>query len=714
MDKSKITSWMNRVIERTVYSKPLKKELILILEDLFKIYSPTGQEAPVVEYCKPILKRAGFTLYTDAVTNLYAQRGSATGEKLVCINAHTDTVQDESDSDVANYVQYRWLEDMFTGQGKMLGGDDKCGIAVALTLAMGTTLPMKIILTSGEERGGKGAEALTQDDFNNVLCCFTIDRKSGHDLISEYCGRTCAPKEFVKAFMTIAERDAGVKFVDVMGSYADTYVISKYTPCVNLSAGYYNAHTDKDFVDVNELYNVMISVKAAIEHAGDLRAAIESAPQNWRHDKFANNPYYVRGKYQYSGGAGWGEGGMWAEYYDIPVGVSAGTTGLIDLSATKPKHVQTSPKTIRRKCQVTYGKQYGEDDVTRNKNGKISVQTGIDSHLKEIMTTDEGILLAQYNDFKISDGEWEDMLMDGRIQPFVYRIGIDGRARYRRSTGLLPESKEIGDDETDNTFIDLVTEAATAIDDIGNRSGYLPGTSERDFFIEFVTGGVTVAELTSMLSKGEIDQWFYDNAIESRNDYEDELRLKHMQQIYEEEQYEKEQYKLNKNRLPFGFDFVEPDQLTESEKLHIVQYALGRITDMEWDHRFDSGQIGETEYTQAIHERNVYISEGRLTRDYGIFPRFPGKENAGKHPNRGIGHLSDDEKHLIISVADGTITINMWKEMLKHKEITKSVYRAGINERNYFTNYHKLSGRFAPTSDEEEDDEVERDDGGNF
>ena len=46
------------------------------------------------------------------------------------LNAHTDTVQRDSDKDVADFVEYVWMNDAYTGNGKMLGGDDKCGIAV--------------------------------------------------------------------------------------------------------------------------------------------------------------------------------------------------------------------------------------------------------------------------------------------------------------------------------------------------------------------------------------------------------------------------------------------------------------------------------------------------------------------------------------------------------------------------------------------------------
>ena len=315
--QSKIALVMQRVVETTILTKPLKKELIYILGELFRIYSPSKHEQPVVEYCVRLLRGAGFKVFVDNINNLYATRGNVEGDPLVMLNAHTDTVQRDSDKDVADFVEYVWMNDAYTGNGKMLGGDDKCGIAVALTLAVHTDLPMKIIFTVEEEIGGHGARAITKADVSGVSFFFTIDRMHGTDLISTYCGRPCAPTEFVTEFIRIAKYATDVTFKDTGGSFADTYTISAMVPGVNLSAGYYNAHTDKDFVLVDELYNVMMSVKAAIEHRRELTEAIKRAPADWQKPKY---DYSYGGGYGYGygwgGGAGFVHGGGRKTHYD--------------------------------------------------------------------------------------------------------------------------------------------------------------------------------------------------------------------------------------------------------------------------------------------------------------------------------------------------------------------------------------------------------------
>jgi hypothetical protein len=728
--KDRVSTWMQSVLQRTVYSKPLKQELILILEDLFKMYSPTGSEDEVVEYCISTLKKAGFLVHTDAVKNVYAARG-VDGHKLVCINAHTDTVQGKEDADIAKYVQYRWLDDVFTGNGKMLGGDDKCGIAVALTLAVHTNLPMKIIFTASEEIGGKGAEALTSGDFNNILCCFTIDRRGGNDLISEYCGRTCAPKEFVDAFNVISQRSANLKFVDVGGSYADTYVISQYTPCVNLSAGYYNAHTSTDFVDVNELYTVMIAVKAAIENASELELAIASAPMDWRHDKFAGNPNYHRGKYiyptTYTFGGGFGTD--WEYEY-------LGTPSVQGVK--KPKHHQKIPKITGQKCRVKY-KNLGRDDFVSGKSGSPTVQTDIEGHLtSSIMSYDEGRLLAQYNDFKISDGDWDDMLMDGRIQPFVHRIGINGRAKYRhaitgeltveekharmrealstlkqshRETSLFEgyeqgegeevpsfdaEGREIIRDARDD-YIDR--DAIEDIEDLGVKSGYMVGTVEHSIFVDFITGAISVSDLTSYLEQGLISEWFYDNAKESRIEYEADLRMQHMREVYEEEKQEESEYTANK-RISAGFiNGVDTQYVINTtpskEKLMVVKYAMGNTTPENWRYLFDEGVIDNFTYTLGLQVRAYFKEYGKMLNNYGegLIPDTKPAQSCKRCDDK-IETLSIKDKRAIVDLALGLTTLNMWTDLYTNRVISKSVYRAGINERNYYDSHGTLSGRF--------------------
>lgn len=135
-----------------------------------------------------------------------------------------------------------------------IGGDDKCGVAVALAVASLTKTPLKISFSSGEECG-KGSRCSDPAFFEGVDFCFTPDRKNDNDLITSYSGQPMQSPEFTKWLAKIGKKFK--KKVNVMNgtSYADCLAISKFVPeCVNLSSGYYNPHQKKEYILLDELF----------------------------------------------------------------------------------------------------------------------------------------------------------------------------------------------------------------------------------------------------------------------------------------------------------------------------------------------------------------------------------------------------------------------------------------------------------------------------
>jgi len=259
---------------------------------LFIMYSPSGQERGVAEYCSGELSKCGFVSTLDSVGNVIASRGNPAGGKFLCLNAHMDTVQKPSDIGIRSPGSIAYdveMDAIHTGDRFCMGGDDKAGVGIILAIAKTTDLPMKVLFTVGEEHGAVGINALNKGFFGDVFACITLDRRGGCDIIQSYCGRVCAPDEFVNLVKDIGLTNTGVEFTVESGSFADTYVISHSVPCINMSAGYYNPHSNKEFVMVNEAYNVMITCIECIKRADELESAILSAPADWQkeaHDCF--------------------------------------------------------------------------------------------------------------------------------------------------------------------------------------------------------------------------------------------------------------------------------------------------------------------------------------------------------------------------------------------------------------------------------------------
>lgn len=60
-------------------------------------------------------------------------------------------------------------------------------------------------------------------------------------------------------------KDNGFKFTPATGSCSDADKFSRILECVNLSCGYYEAHTSKEYTNLNELWNTYLFCKKMLE-----------------------------------------------------------------------------------------------------------------------------------------------------------------------------------------------------------------------------------------------------------------------------------------------------------------------------------------------------------------------------------------------------------------------------------------------------------------
>lgn len=98
------------------------------------------------------LARQGFRVEADRLGNVTAKRGRG---PFVALVAHLDDW---------GAPERRWFRILPGGQvvsasGGPLGGNDKCGAAIALALACRDGEPMAILLTVREEVGGEGCRS---------------------------------------------------------------------------------------------------------------------------------------------------------------------------------------------------------------------------------------------------------------------------------------------------------------------------------------------------------------------------------------------------------------------------------------------------------------------------------------------------------------------------------------------------------------------------
>ena len=147
------------------------------------------------------------------------------------------------------------------GKNRVLGGDDKCGIFIALEIArILKDKPLKILFTVQEENGCVGISHFIKTNlkwFKDVIFSITIDRRENDNLLPSQLGTRSCVDSFTDKLITSA-RSVGIEPKIMDGNVADVIYIRDVVPnSVNMSAGYFDAHTSKEYVDINGVQGII-------------------------------------------------------------------------------------------------------------------------------------------------------------------------------------------------------------------------------------------------------------------------------------------------------------------------------------------------------------------------------------------------------------------------------------------------------------------------
>lgn len=181
----------------------------------------------------------------DASSYIYVK-----GSEPFMVVAHLDTVHKTLCTEI-NYKFYkkdsRTITSLSSPQG--IGGDDRCGVILILSLLNSTNLRPSILFTCGEEIGGYGARAFTKQ-VKELSLNFIVefDRKGNTDVV-RYSDDSLELTKALESF--------GFKLS--WGSFSDISILAPHygISAVNLSSGYYNAHTTNEYVIVEEMEDIL-------------------------------------------------------------------------------------------------------------------------------------------------------------------------------------------------------------------------------------------------------------------------------------------------------------------------------------------------------------------------------------------------------------------------------------------------------------------------
>lgn len=247
---------------------------IPLLKKLYSIYSPSGKEQSMIRFlCSYIKTLPGYiSVSQDRHGNLYVIKGKS--ETYPCLVSHIDQVAHSNHSKDFKAIETKEIIFGYSPGRKRfenLGADDKNGVFICLECLKKQDV-LKVVFFREEETGCIGSTHAHMSFFSDVRFVVQPDRKGNSDLItniyySELCSELCS-EQFIEA---IDPERWGYK--ESSGSMTDVLVLKQNglgTSCINLSCGYYNAHSDEEITVKKDLLKCLRFVEHIIEDCTEI------------------------------------------------------------------------------------------------------------------------------------------------------------------------------------------------------------------------------------------------------------------------------------------------------------------------------------------------------------------------------------------------------------------------------------------------------------
>jgi hypothetical protein len=182
------------------------------------------------------------------------------------IVAHTDSVMQSGGKDSEPFI---FANGVYSSKNRKrpIGGDDKVGVAIALTIAE-IRPDVSIILPADEEVGCIGSSELVLPDFELLVQC---DRRGISDVVTNICGPMCSSQfeDWLEQIMSWRRVTSGMM--------TDVQYLSRFSGnSVNLSCGYYNPHSVDEIIVLSQAIQTLNDALMLID---DTPAGIAGKPE---------------------------------------------------------------------------------------------------------------------------------------------------------------------------------------------------------------------------------------------------------------------------------------------------------------------------------------------------------------------------------------------------------------------------------------------------
>ena len=176
----------------------------------------------------------------------------AQGKFPVLLMAHLDTVHKK----LPNIIEYDEAQDVISSPNG-IGGDDRCGVYMIFKILK--KYNCSVLFCEDEEVGCVGADKFVQTvlarqlSFNYII---EFDRANANDAVFYQCANYDFEKFITKEF-----------YKKQYGSFTDICEVAPVVGCaaVNLSCGYYKAHTTSEYVVLSEMERSIVEACKILE-----------------------------------------------------------------------------------------------------------------------------------------------------------------------------------------------------------------------------------------------------------------------------------------------------------------------------------------------------------------------------------------------------------------------------------------------------------------
>jgi len=233
------------------------------LKEILSIPSFTKYEGDVREYLISFAKDNDIEHHVDPKGNLYMVKGElGEGEFYPCIASHMDTVHEDQQflvgtgkrlvitediHETDGNKETHWMATTSSGLATGIGGDDKCGIAIALELLLRSD-KMKVAFFVEEENGCWGSLDCDVDFLSDTGYVIQFDAPTDN-WVSEFSMNLIPySDEFMNDIKPIFNKYGQTNFSD--DPFTDVWRLTQAldVSCINVFAGYNNMHTKMEYV----------------------------------------------------------------------------------------------------------------------------------------------------------------------------------------------------------------------------------------------------------------------------------------------------------------------------------------------------------------------------------------------------------------------------------------------------------------------------------